>query len=336
MAERGGLVRRRALLPAMKLLPLSPALFLALCLHSGAQEDFTKQLDKILRHPGEYSQICDAMPWPKGAPIPAFRSIMHGEAGISEKNMALLKKNRDAVVRALKARLKAIDPVKPAKEQQPDPSIPKDQWDVTPVGVDPAVFSDLMLLIVEELSAVEVFPELVAFEEKYLAALAKAEADTKAPLPTADGADGAGVHEQMSEEELAAQEKEDPDKERTPEVEAAQERKWKLFSAKMAHRDILATLVRVMRKVGYDPMLQSSIEKEYGRMLKEKWAKDETYSKYTSRESIPEEERESIKWDPIHKVAYPVWTPLEFPYSPEVRTQIVDLAKKCGAEKAKK
>jgi hypothetical protein len=320
----------------MKLLPLSASLLLALCCPSGAQEDFSKQLDKILRHPGDYSQICDAMPWPKSAPIPAFRSIMHGEAGISEKNMALLKKNRDACVKALRAKLKGLDPVKPAKEQQPDASIPKDQWDVTPVGVDPGVFSDLMLVIVEELNAVEAFPELLAFEEKYLAALATAEADTKAPLPTADGADGAGVHEQMSEEELAAQEKEDPDRERTPEEEAARERRWKLFGAKMAHRDLLATLVRVMRKTGYDPMLQSGIEKQYGKLLKEKWAGDETYSKYTSRESIPEDERESIKWDPVHKVAYPVWTPLEFPYSPEVRMQIVDLAKRCAADKTKK
>ena len=322
----------------MKLTILPAVLLLSACLSFAAPEgdSFDKQLDKILRHPGDYSQICDAMPWPKAAPIPAFRSIMHGEAGISGKNMAVLKKNRDAAIKALRAKLKTLDPVKPAKEPLPDPSIPKDQWDVTPVGVDPSVFSDLMLVIVEELNALEAFPELIAFEEKYLAALAKAEADTNAPLPTADGVDGAGVSAAQTEEEIAAQEKADTNKEPTKEEEAVQERKWKLFDARMAHRDMLASMVRVMRKIGYDPMLQSDIEKQYGKLLKEKWAKDESYSKYTSRESIPEEERESIKWDPVHKVAYPSWMPLEFPYSPEVRTQIIDIAKRCAADKAKK
>lgn len=322
----------------MKLTLLPAILLLSARLSFAAPggDPFDKQLDKILRHPGEYSQICDAMPWPKGAPIPAFRSIMHGEAGISEKNMDLLKKNREAAIKALRAKLKSIDPMKPAKEQKPDPSIPRDQWDVTPVGVDPEVFSGLMLVIVEELNAVEAFPELTAFEEKYLAALTKAETDAKAPLPTADGTSGAGVSEQMSEEEIAAQEKEDPNKEPTKEEEAAQERKWKLFDARMAHRDMLAAMVRVMRRTGYDPMLQSDIEKQYGKLLKEKWAGDENYNKYTSRESIPEEERESIKWDPIHKVAYPVWMPVEFPYSPEVRKQIIELAKRCAEDKAKK
>lgn len=307
-------------------LKLKLAVLLALALPLSAQEkDLAAKLDSLLRHPGSYSQICDAMTSSFPAPIPAFRSIMHGEAGFSEKNLEFIKKNRAAILKAVAAKLEKLDPAKAPTPQPPDPSVKKDadgnfEADADPVGTDPSTFSTLLLTIIEETDGAEALGALLAFEEKYNTLLTAAEKDDKAPIPQADG-DGAGVFANN-----ITKEDEDYDA-MTPERKAEVERKQELFRAQAVHRDILAVCVRLMRKAGYDPMLSSPLEKTYGKLLKEKWGTDEQLSKYKKAADIPEEERESIKFDPIHKVAYMTWLPVEMPYTPETRQQIIELTK---------
>lgn len=255
------------------------------------------------------------------APIPGFRSILHGEAGFSQKNLAFIKQNRAALLPVIAAKLESIDLLKKPKPQPPDKSIPKDQIDADPVGVDPSCYSTLLLTIIEELDATPVFPQLLALEEKFQTLLSAAEKDPKAPLPKVDGSEGAGIGAGNLLKE--GEEWDKLSKEREAEVT----RLTALFRAQAAHRDMLAVFVRVMRKKGYEPMLASDLEKTYGRLLKAKWKDNEDMAKYKSAADIPPEEKDNIKFDPIHMVAYMTWDPVEIPYSAEIRRAILDLTK---------
>ncbi|MBP7949041.1 MAG: hypothetical protein KA004_05250 [Verrucomicrobiales bacterium] len=283
-----------------------------------------EKLDAILRHPGQYSQICDATGYPMPAPIPGFRSVLHGEASLSEANLKFLAANRAEVLKAVAAKLRGIDLLRQAKEQALDPSIPPaklDEVDATPRGVDPDCYSDILLEVIESLDGAVVFPELMELEEKFHALLVKAEQDPAAPLPVVDGTDGAGIYASNLPENEMDQEK------LTAEQMAALARKRSVFRAQMAHRDILAVFVRVMRKNGFEPMLSSDLEKTYGKLLRDKWSNHEEFSKFKRAGDIPEDLRENVKFDPIHKVAYLTWDPVQIPFSEQTRTRILELTK---------
>lgn len=296
---------------------LLATLLLALTTPVFAQKKAAKSwtLDDLLRWPGDYSQICDAMQKPFPATIPGFRSIMHGEAGFSKAKLEYIKANRASILTAVAARLEKVDLLRQPVPQKPDPAAGKGEMDVDPIGVDPESFNTLLLAIIEETGGVEVLPQLLALEEKFHALLAVAEKDPNAPLPQTDG-DGAGVfpHDLWKEGE-------DPEK-ATPERQAEVDRLHELFSAQSVHRDILAVCVRLMRRAGYEPMMKSDLEKTYGKLLKAKWGEDEQLSKYKSAADIPQEERNDVKFDPIHKVAYMTWDTVEIPYSEAVRSEI--------------
>lgn len=286
------------------------------------------KLDDLLRWPGDYSQICDAVSSSFPAPIPGFRSIMHGEAGFSKAKIAFIKKNRAALLPVVAAKLESVDLTRVPQPQKPDPAAKKDEIDIDPIGVDPMSFNTLLLSIIEETDAVEVLPSLLKLEDKYHALLTAAEKDPKAPLPQTDG-DGAGIGPGN-----LLKDGEEYDK-LTPEREAGMDRTRELFSAQAVHRDILAVCVRLMRKAGYEPVFKSSLEKTYGKLLKAKWGGDEELSKYKSAADIPAEEREEIKFDPVHKVAYMTWQPVNIPYTAAIRKEIVELTTAFAASRKK-
>jgi hypothetical protein len=285
------------------------------------------KLDDMLRYPGSYGQVCDVRVVPVPAPIPGFRQIVLGEAHFSERNLAWMKSQRKSVLGQISERLRSISLFQKATEQPTDPNVPKDaegnyEADGTPQGVDPKVYSGLLLELIQELDGVEALPAVLEFEAKFYAAVQRAEKDPEAPLPTVDGGGGVvmeGLYTKADGELL--------DPESLPAAEkAALERKSAVHSAVAAHRDILAVLVRLMRKLGYQPMLDSPLEAEYGRLLKERWSTDEEMKKFKSAEDIPKEDRESIKFDPLHKVAYPVWEPVNVPFDEGKREIILKLA----------
>ena len=309
--------------------------FSAACLFAGSalaaseKPELADKLDNLLRFPGDYSQVCDATDSKFPAPIPAFHSIMHGEAYFSEKNMAFMKKNRAKLMPALAAKLESIDLLRKPKPQPNDPSIPKDEQDVEPKGVDPESFNTLLLTIIEELDAAEVLPQLLTLEDKYNTLLQAYEKDPKAPMPQADGSEGAGVGPANLLKE--GEEWDKLSKEREAEVEQQRQ----VFRVQAVHRDMLAVCVHIMRKVGYKDMLASSLEKTYGKALKETYGSDEVLSKYKSAADIPKDEREFTKFDPIHKLAYRVGGSVQIPYTPEIRKEILDLTKSFIASKKK-
>jgi hypothetical protein len=311
---------------------MKPALFASLLLILTAPVFAQKKaakawtLDDLLRWPGDYSQICDAMQKPFPATIPGFRSIMHGEAGFSKDKLAYIKANRAKILAAVSARLEKIDLLRVPVKQKPDPSAGKGEMEVDPIGVDPESFNTLLLAIIEETDGVEALPQLLALEEKFHALLAAAEKDPKAPLPQTDG-DGAGVFPADPAQEVKEAEIPEEEEKITPERQAEMDRHYELFSAQSVHRDILAVCVRLMRKAGFEPMMKSDLEKTYGKLLKAKWGSDEELSKYKSAADIPQEQRSSVKFDPIHKVAYMTWDTVEIPYSLATRAEILTLTK---------
>ena len=314
----------------MKPLLLIAAILFAITAPAFAQKKpaIAYTLDDLIRWPGDYSQICDAMQKPFPATIPGFRSIMHGEAGFSKAKLDYIKANRAKLLPAVGAKLEKLDLLRAPVEQKPDPTAKKGEIDIDPLGLDPDSFNTLLLSIIEETDAVEVLPQLLALEDKFHALLVVAEKDPKAPLPQTDG-DGAGIYPGD-----LLKEGEDAEK-ISPEREAEIERQREIFSAQSVHRDILAVCVRLMRKPGYGPMLQSNLEKTYGKLLKAQWGDDEQLSKYKSAADIPKEERDDIKYDPVHKVAYMKWRTVDIPYTEEIRTEIIALTKSFIASRKK-
>lgn len=307
-------------MPARHLLLKALAPLILTVLPATAQNKGTS-LDDLLRYPGDYSQICDARVSPFPAPIPGFRTMLHGEAGFSTARLEFIRKNRASLIPAIATKLESVDLTRKPDPQKPDPSIPKDQLDVDPIGSDPDSYSTHLLTLVEELEATELFPQLMKIEEKIHRMLTAAEKDPSAPLPEIDGAKGSGLVV-----DIPLKDGEDWDT-LSPVREKEIARKRNVFSAQAADRDILALFVKSMRKAGYDPMLESDLEKTYGRLLKDKWKDNEIMSKYKSASDIPQEDRESIKFDPIHKIAYTTWDPVEIPYSGEIRNTILSLTK---------
>jgi hypothetical protein len=290
--------------------------------------DAVKLLDKAIRHPGIYSQICDLQLIPAPAPLPAFRQVLNGEAVFSPATLEVLSKNRVPVLAAVSQKLKSLDLFAKPKEQPLDPSIKKDEdgnyeSDSAPRGYDPGTYNTLLLRVIQELDGAEALPALLEFEQRYNAVITKVEKDPTAQPPTVDGAEGAGV----ALDGLFNDEKGDAiDYEKLTEPQRkVYELRGKVFSLIMAQRDMLAVMVHIMRKAGFEPFLNCPLEAEYGKLLKEKAAEHETLRAFKAADDIPEADRDAIKYDPVHKVAYFAWDPVMMKFSEEKRSLIRQL-----------
>jgi hypothetical protein len=309
----------------LHLLPLISLLGTGLSLAQAPQE----LLDAAIRHPGLYSQMCDVQIMPSPAPLSAFRQVAVGEAFLSEATLEALKKQRKPVLELISQRLEKVDLFAKPQPQGLDPKIKKDEEgnfesDGEPRGYDPATYSILTLRIIQDLDGVEAMPALLSFETRFHAALLKLEKDPTAPIPTVDGLDGANV----AMEGLFNNEKGEPvDYDKLTEAQQRVfERRGKVFRATAAQRDMLAVMVKLMRKEGFEPMLNSPLEAEYGKLLKEQNQEDDELKKYRKTEDIPKDEQDNIKYDAVHGTAYYVWQPVQLPYTEEKRSMIRQLA----------
>jgi sulfatase modifying factor 1 len=287
-----------------------------------AKLSLAEQFDNILRFPGDYSQNCSSVYSSYPAPLPAFRSIMHAYASLSQSNLDFLRKNRAGVIPILTAKLQAADLLRKPLPQPRDPSVTKkDPEGPEPIGVDPASFNSHLLKIVEELEAVEVIPQLLAIEEKYVPLMEAFEKDPGAPVPQVDGANTAKVFARN----LSPYDEEIDDLRKEPKEQL--ERKSKIFDVQAVQRDLLAVLVRLMRDAGYKPLFTSRLESLYGDTLQKAFRKDEVLSKYKKAEDIPEHDRAYIHFDPVRRLAWHEDSDLGIPYTPELRREILELTK---------
>lgn len=300
---------RLLLLPTLFLVSLFP---FAARAGSVAPSEGEALLNDLLRWPGSYGQICDAFPVPSPIPLPAFRIQTEGEASFSQKNLALMKEKRAVLVPVVRKRLLGVDFTRHEKEQPKDPSV-VGEVESRPWGTDPTLFSTLLLQVVRETKALEALPELIEVEARLHDLLAEIAKNPATPPPVMDGFMGCGL--------FPARQAQEP--ENAPEKdEATVERERNLFLAEAAHRDLLAVMGALLRFAGYEPILNSKLEADYGKGLRKLYEKNEDLHAYKSKQDIPEEEREWIGFDQLHRLPHYKWEHVAIPYSEALRNQM--------------
>ncbi len=291
------------------------ALCLVVCLSPlHAQEPAAdKLLDQVISHPGSYSQVCDVMSAPSDLPYQLFQITSFYGASLSKANQALVDGNRDGLLRAIRSRLLAVDfsrkPVPPAKDPKPEENFDGDAY-----GCDPKALSPILLTLIDRLHGIEALPELLVVEQKLVDGIAKAKDDAKVAPPEATGW-------QVAQESVNYDENE---------PEAKRDRRVKLFQARVAQRDLVMLMAKLMREKAYKPYLATTIEAAYVKGLKAE-AKEKGYDKIKIAELPKEIEGVPVRIDPITKIIHTYFT-VSLPYTRESRDEIRAAAEKWIAE----
>jgi hypothetical protein len=285
-------------------------------------------LDAALRDPGSYNQMCSLPPPVKAdVPLPIYGQTVPRHFNLSEKNAAKLLAQRDAVAKALAARLEAMDlarlPPKPApKESKAFPP---------PATFSTHTLSGVLLEIVIALKAAEALPGLLKVEAQLDAILAAAEKDPSAPIPELE-VDGIWYPSQLQPVDYV---KMDGKYEAKPKPDAAAIlRKQHLLNCRVYQREVLSVLARLLRDAHFQPLLDSDIEKSYAAGLQEAVAKSKQLSDFKNPGDIPPDDRDYIKWDPLYNL--PVagsWPKAELPFTRKLRAQIRGFAEQFLAAK---
>ncbi|NJM38068.1 MAG: hypothetical protein HC845_09555 [Akkermansiaceae bacterium] len=295
----------------MKLLPIACLVF-SFAASFAKESQASKLLDQIISQPGSYSQVCDVMMMPQDVPYRAFQISDFAGASFSEKNQNLLRKNRDILVKSIRERLLEIDFSREAKQPAEDLSVKGEEGDGDPYGADPQSLNPLLLDIILQLNATEALPELLAIEGKIVAAIAKAKDDASAKPPVTYGW---FVNPEGSEYD-------------ENEPEAKRERRLGLFQARVAQRDLVMTIAKLMRKEKYEPYLKTKLEAAYVKGLKED-AKEFKFPQFSQSDVVPNEiEGEEIERDEISGVTNRKYTTVSIPYTRESRDEIRAAAQK--------
>ena len=261
-------------------------------------------LDKVISHPGSYSQVCDVMAAPADIPYRAFELTGFSGATFSKKNQELIANNRDELVKAIRTRLLAVDLTKVAKQPGEDPK-PAENFDGEAYGCDPSSLNPLILELIQQLHALEALPELLVVEQKLVEGIAKAKNDAKAAPPLVSGW-FVGMIGEYDEKES----------------EAKRDRRLQLFQARVAQRDVLMSMALLMREKAHPPYLATTLEQEYAKGLKV-LARKHGLPKATPGEPLAaESDGWKINLDPITRVVRREFSPVLIPYSRETRDQI--------------
>ncbi len=288
----------------MKLLPLLCPILMtaALPVRAATQQSL---LDALISHPGSYSQVCDAMSAPADIPYLAFEITDFAGASFSKSNQAAILKNRDALVKAIRAKLTAIDLTKPAKHPGEDPK-PEENFDGEAYGCDPDSLNPLLLTLVQQLHATEALPELLAVEAKLVEGIAKAKDDTKAKPPVVNGW-------QVHQETDNYNENEDP---------AKRDRRSNLFQARVAQRDLVMVMALLMREKSFEPYLNSELEKKYEAGIIAQ-AKEYKLPKIARDAEAPKEvDGAEVVRDPVLGILVRTYSPVKIAYSRESRDEV--------------
>jgi hypothetical protein len=271
-------------------------------------------LDKVISHPGSYSQVCDVMTAPAEIPYRAFELTDFSGAGFSKANLALIAKNRDALVNALRTRLLAIHFSNEAKQPGADPK-PEENFDGEAYGCDPQSLNPLLLGLIQQLHAIEALPELLIVEQQLVEQIAKAKDDAKAAPPVVCGWF------------VAMEGGSDDD-----ETATKRDRRLKLFQSRIAQRDLVMLMALLMREKAYKPYLETTLESAYAKGLKAK-ARELKLPIPKPGEELPAEiDGCKIEVDPITRLVRREFAPVLIPYTRESRDQVRAAAAKWIAE----
>lgn len=263
-------------------------------------------LDKVISHPGSYSQVCDVLTAPTDLPYRAFQLSSFTGASFSKANLAKVRENRESVVKEIRARLLELDLSTAAKTPAEDPT-PEENNDGDAFGCDPKTLNPLLLELIQETHAIEALQELLVVESKLVKGIAEAKDNVKTPPPVVSGWYVA------NEGAMEYDENEDP---------AKRDRRVNLFQARVAQRDVVMTIALLMREKSYTPYLKSGIEAAYAKGLKA-MAKKEGLEKFKPGAPLPPElEGRDISLDPVTKIPVEQYSTVAIPYSRESRDEI--------------
>lgn len=277
--------------------------------------DGSNLLDKVISHPGSYSQVCDVMTSSSDIPYRAYELSDFSGASLSKANLEAIGKNRDALVRAIRARLLAIDLTKEAKQPSEDPA-PETNNDGETYGNDPNSLNPLLLVLIQQLHATETLPELLVVEQKLVDGIAKAKEDVKTVPPIVTGW-------------FVGQENYDYDEN---EPAAKRDRRNNLFQARVAQRDLVILMASLMREKSYALFLETKLEAAYVKGIKAS-AKEFKLPSPAPGEPLPEEhEGWKIDKDPVTGTIRRAYNPVLVPYSRESRDEVRAAASKWISE----
>jgi hypothetical protein len=297
--------------------PMLLAALAALVLPISAQQPVASDslLDKIVTYPGSYAQVCDVMTAPSDIPYRAYQVTSFAGATFSKANLAEMERNRDGLVKALRKRLLEIDFVRQPVEPKKDPA-PEESYDGEDVGCDPRVLNPILLEMILHLKATEALPELLVLEEKLVKGIGVAKDSAKSTPPVVTGW-------------FVGQENFDYDEN---EPDSKRDRRVNLFQARVAQRDLVLSMGRLLREAGYEPYRSTQIEKAYVAGIK-KEAKSEGYLNYKPGGKLPEgKEYLELVMDPFSNVPRDIYASVAIPYSRKSRDEVRAVASKWIAE----
>ncbi|MBP9225378.1 MAG: hypothetical protein KBF76_16015 [Verrucomicrobiales bacterium] len=304
---------------------------LSLCVIFGAspallrakESSAEKLLNSAIRNPGTFSQMCDIQFVPKKAPIPLYGLLIDSEFQFRTETLAKLRASRPDVISVLVKKLEGIDLSVPPVEGEMKLGSNFDSLEST--GLDPNHLSQLLLNVVIDLNAVECLPELLRLEQdlsRRLEANFTEPAANPVPEFQLEGGFVIGSSESLSKESEAR-----GDRDLTEKEEAEREVAYQRATAIVVQRDLLATMLVLLRQEKFPPLLSSAIEKKYADVLKRE-AAEENFAMIKSGADISASDAESIAIDPIVGVPfYAGRKSTEIQYSPKVRQQIIDWAR---------
>ena len=299
------------------ILAVVAALLLPLASLSRGAEDGAALLEKVIQFPGSYSQVCDVVTAPSDLPYTAYQLSGFAGASFSKANLAAIKGNRESLVKAIRARLPEIDLTRKAAEPKQDPA-PEENFDGETVGCDPKVLNPLLLEIILTLDATETLPELLALESKLVAGIAKAKDDAKTAPPQVQG--------WFVGEELDHYDENEP--------EAKRDRRIQLFQSRVAQRDLVILMGRLLREKNYGPYLTASLEKAYVKGIK-KEAQENGLADYKPGQPLPEDKKDwEVKLDPVSKVPVTAYSSVSIPYTRASRDEVRAAAERWIKEKS--
>ncbi len=252
---------------------------------------------------------------PSDIPYQLFQITDFAGASLSKSNQALVDKNRDGLVKALRSRLLAIDFSRKAAPPITDPK-PEENFDGDAFGCDPKALSPMMLTLLQQLHGIEALPELLVVEQKLVDGIAKAKDDAKIMPPEVAGWFVGEMREDYDEKE----------------PEAKRDRRTKLFQARVAQRDLVMLMATLMREKSYKPYLETALEAAYVKGMKVE-AKKQGYDKIkVAAESPKEINGMDVVVDPVTMIIRPAYFSVKLPYTRESRDEIRAVAEKWIAE----
>ncbi len=293
------------------------ALFLAVA-PVVAAETGEALVDRLIRSPGEFDQMCDAPPPldPK-VPLPIYALVADRDVHLSKENLAELRQRRAEVVPVLQKRLAAFDFTKPPKAVSAKRVFKDDQVEVS--GINPRQLSGLFYEMILGLDAVEVLPDLLRIEEQLRSLLEKADQDKKNEVPKVE-LDGM-LTMPMDNKALS-------------------KRDQAMSRARVVQRELLSVMLQLLRNQRYQPLLDSEMEKSYAKAIKAR-AQEEDLKDIKTPEDAKAKGDEYLQFDVIYGVplAY-LDKPPKVPFSGDVRNTIrgyvTDFTKSVPKEQWKK